>query len=152
MALTVEIPPEVHDVTHPLQNPTRSEGWRCAITPNPPRTTLQRSIGLLDRDDEDFRAGLQVALVAFHVSNDGRIGGGKDFFFSILVFHRQRLPINNGDNLFNVRVGHCALGPKIPWVVSFSGSAHCLSKDMYFECALAAVGFWHRRERLEHIS
>ena len=24
-------------------------------------------------------------------------------------FQRQRLPVNRGDNLFNVRIGHCAL-------------------------------------------
>src|SRR6266852_6787439 len=100
---------------------------RCySIPTDPPRATLQRSIRLLDRSDEDFRARLEIALVPLHVNNNGRIGGDKDFLFSVLVFQRQRLPINRGDNPFNVRVGHCAPGTKIPWVVSFSGSAHCL--------------------------
>ena len=37
-------------------------------------------------------------------------------------------------------------GLKIPWVVSFPGSAHGLRKDMYFECALAAICLRHRRD------
>src|SRR4051794_5383227 len=106
----------------------RSHRRRYSIPTDPPRTTLQRSIGLLDRGDEDFRARLEIVLVTLYVNNNGRIGGDKDFLFSVLVFQRQRLPINRGNNLFNVGVGHCALGPKIPWVVSFSSSAHCLRK------------------------
>src|SRR5262245_21543953 len=110
----------------------RSHRRRYSIPADPPCATLQRSIRLLDRGDEDFCARLQIALVSQHVNNNGRIGGDKDFLFSVLVFQRQRLPVNRGDNLFNVRVGHCALRPKIPWIVSFSGSAHGLRKDMYF--------------------
>src|SRR5262249_6326461 len=32
------------------------------------------------------------------------------------------------------------------WIVSFSGSAHSLRKDMYLQCALAAVSPRHRRD------
>src|SRR5580693_6703253 len=89
--------------------------WRrYSISANPPRATLQRSIRLLDRSDEDFRARLEIVIVAPHVSNNWRVGGDKDFLFSVLIFQRQRLSINRGDNLIDVRVGHCALGPKIP--------------------------------------
>jgi len=108
----------------------RSHRRRYSIPTDPPRATLQRSIGLLDRGDEDFRARLEIALVPLHVNNNGRTGGDKDFLFSVLVFQRQRLPINPSDSLFNVRVGHCAQGPKIPWVVSFSGSAHSLGQKI----------------------
>jgi hypothetical protein len=34
-----------------------------SIPTDPPRATLQRSIGLLDRSDEDFRARLEIALI-----------------------------------------------------------------------------------------
>src|SRR5262249_61916247 len=102
----------------------QSHRRRYSIPADSPRASLQRSIGLSDRGDEDFCARLKIALVSRHVNNNGRVGGGKDFLFSVLVFQRQRLPVNRSDNLFNVRVGHCALRPKIPWIVSFSGSAH----------------------------
>jgi hypothetical protein len=92
----------------------RSHRRRYSIPTDTPRATLQRPIGLLDRGDEDFRARLEIALVPLHVNNNGRVGGDKDFLFSVLVFQRQRLPINRGDNCSNVRVGHCALGPKTP--------------------------------------
>jgi hypothetical protein len=66
--------------------------WRrYAISANPPRATLQRSIGLLDRRDEDFRARLEIVIVAPHIGNDWRIGGHKDLLLSVLVFQRQRL-------------------------------------------------------------
>src|SRR5262249_17151844 len=110
----------------------RSHRRRYSVPANPPCATLQRSIRLLDRGDEDFSARLEIALVSRHVNNDGRVGRNKDSLFSVLVFQCQRLSVYRSDNLFNVRVGHCALRPKIPWVVSFSGSAHRLRKDMYF--------------------
>jgi hypothetical protein len=47
---------------------------------------LQRPIWLLDRSDEDFRAGLEIVIVTPHVSNNWRVGGDKDFLFSVLVF------------------------------------------------------------------
>ena len=68
-----------------------------------------------DHDDREiFRARLEIVIVAPHISNNWRVGGDKDSLFSVLVFQRQRLSINRRDNLINVRVGHCALGPKIP--------------------------------------
>ena len=102
----------------------RSHRRRYSIPTDPPRAALQRSIGLLDRGDEHFRTRLEIALVPLHVNNNGRIGGDKDFLFSVLVFQRQRWPINGGDDVFNVRIGHRALGSKIPWVMPFSGSTH----------------------------
>ena len=72
----------------------RSHRRRYSIPTDPPRATLQHSIGLLDRGDEDFRTRLEIALVPRHVNNNGRTGGDKDFLFSLLVFQRQRLPIN----------------------------------------------------------
>src|SRR5262245_17115784 len=64
----------------------RSHRRRYSIATDPPRATLQRSIGLLNRDDEDFCTRLEIALVPRHVNNNGRIGGDKDFLFSVLVF------------------------------------------------------------------
>src|SRR5262249_4233195 len=130
----------------------RSHGRRYSIPADSPRATLQRSIGLLNRDDEDFCTRLEIAPVPRHVNNDGRIGGGKDFFFSLFLFSRPRFsphPRVTPFNLLNVRVGHCARRLKIPWIVSFSGSAHGLGKDMYFQCALAAVSPRHRRDTHE---
>src|SRR5580700_6589003 len=87
--------------------------WRrYSISANPPRATLQRSMGLLDCSDEDFRASPEIVIVPPHVSNNWRVGGNEDFLFSVFVFQRQRLSINRRDNLINVRVGHCALRPK----------------------------------------
>src|SRR5262249_58860307 len=94
----------------------RSHRRRYSIAADPPRATLQRTIGLLDRGDEDFCARLEIALVSRHVNNDGRIGGGKDFFFSLLFFLRQRFPAHPNDNLFNVSVSLFVLGRKIPWI------------------------------------
>src|SRR2546423_139148 len=102
-----------HEVSTPSFCSWRSHRRRYSIPADPPRATLQRSIGLLDRGDEDFCARLQIALVPLHVNDDGRVGRDKDFLFSVLVFQRQRLPVNRSDNLFYVRVGHCALRPKI---------------------------------------
>src|SRR5262249_56757934 len=85
----------------------RSHRRRYTIPTDPPRATLQRSIGLLDRGDEHLRAKLEIALVTLHVSNNRRFGGDKGLLFSILVFQRQRLPIDRRDNLVDVRVGHC---------------------------------------------
>ena len=85
--------------------------WRrYSISANPPRATLQRSIGLLDRRDEDFRARLEIVIVPPHVGNDWRIDGDEDCLFSVLVFQRQRLSINRRDNLINVRVLIVLLG------------------------------------------
>src|SRR5262249_31284465 len=70
----------------------RSHRRRYSIATDSPRATLQRSIGLFNRDDEDFCTRLEIALVARHVNNNGRIGGDKDFLFSVLIFQRQRLP------------------------------------------------------------
>jgi hypothetical protein len=53
----------------------------------------------------------------------GVLAGTKIFLFSVLVFQRQRLSIYRGDNLFNVRVGHCALRPKIPRIGTFSAAS-----------------------------
>jgi hypothetical protein len=41
----------------------RSEGRCCAIAADAPRTTLERSVGLLDGDDEDLGAGLEICSV-----------------------------------------------------------------------------------------
>jgi hypothetical protein len=46
----------------------RSHRRRYSIPTDPPRATLQRSVGPLDRGDEDFRARLEVALVPLHIS------------------------------------------------------------------------------------
>src|SRR5262245_49601334 len=42
----------------------RSHRRRYPVPTDPPGATLQRSVGLLVRDDEDFRAGLEITLVA----------------------------------------------------------------------------------------
>ena len=47
----------------------RSHRRRYSIPTDPPRASLQRSVGLLDRGDEDFRARLEIAIVALHVSH-----------------------------------------------------------------------------------
>jgi len=65
-----------------------------AIAADPPGAALQSAIGLLDRDDEDLGARLDVALIARHVSHDRRIGGNGDLLFSVLVFQRQRPTID----------------------------------------------------------
>jgi hypothetical protein len=67
---------------------TRSHRRRHSVSTDPPCATLLRTIRLLDRNDEDFRANLEIALVPRGVSNDGRISGDKDFLFSVLVFYR----------------------------------------------------------------
>ena len=89
---------------------SRSHGRRHSIPTNPPRPTLQRSIRLLDRSDENSRAKLEIVIVARHVSNNWRVGGDKDFLFSVLVFQRQRLSINRGDNLINFALVIVLLG------------------------------------------
>jgi len=90
-----------------------------------------------------FAPGFEVGLVAWLINDNGRIGGHEDFLFSVLVFQRQRLPIDGGANLLDICIGHRALRPEIPRVVSFSGSAHCLGKDMHFERAHGAVRLRH---------
>src|SRR5262245_33422564 len=62
-----------------------------------PCAAFQRSIGLLGRDNEDLRASLKIIFVPLRVSNNGGIGGNRDFLFSILVFQRQRWALNRGD-------------------------------------------------------
>ena len=74
-----------HDVTHLVENPTRSEGWRRAITADTPCTTLERSVGLLDGNDKDWGAGLEICPVPHVVNDDGRIGRHKDFLFTVFV-------------------------------------------------------------------
>ena len=90
-----------HGVTHPVQNPTRSEGWRCAITADTPRTTLERSVGLLDGDDEDFSAGLEICSVPHLVNDDGCIGRHENFLFAIFVFQRQHPTVDGGADLLD---------------------------------------------------
>src|SRR5262245_58456238 len=58
--------------------------WRHSIETNPPCTTLQRSISLLGRDDENLHAGLEVTFIRRHVSDNGRICGDDNFLFSTL--------------------------------------------------------------------
>jgi hypothetical protein len=69
-----------------VPNPTLSEGRCCAIAADAPRTTLERSVGLLDGDDEDLGAGLEICSVPQFVNDDGRIGRHQDFLFTVLVF------------------------------------------------------------------
>src|SRR5262249_56976202 len=64
----------------------RSHRRRYSIPADSPRATLQRSIGLLNRDDEDFCTRLEIALVPRHVNNNRRIGGDKKIFFSLPLF------------------------------------------------------------------
>ena len=90
--------PDGRFLTATKDDNARSLRRRYSIPTDAPRATLQRSIGLFDRGDEDFGARLEIALVPLHVNNNGRTGGDKDFLFSVLVFQRQRLPINRGDN------------------------------------------------------
>jgi hypothetical protein len=42
-----------------LERQRQSEGWRRAITADTPRTTLERSIGLLNGNDETGAPGLR---------------------------------------------------------------------------------------------
>src|SRR5262249_8598618 len=86
----------------------RSHRWRYPIPTAPPRTTLQRPIGLLDGDDKDFRTRLEVVLVSIDVSNNGGVRRDKDFLFSVLVFHRQGSAVDGGANLLDISVGHRA--------------------------------------------
>src|SRR4029453_16671250 len=132
MALTVEIPPEGHDVTHPVQDPTRSEGWRCAITADTPRTTLERSVGLLDGDDEDFSAGLEICWVPPLEKDEGCFGRHQYFLFANFFFQRQHPAVDGGADLLDIRVRHRALRPGVPRVVSFSRSTHSRGKECHF--------------------
>ena len=66
----------------------RSHRRRDTIPTDPPRAALQRSVGLFGGQDEDFCSRLEIGLVARHVGDNGRIGGNKDFLFSVLVFQR----------------------------------------------------------------
>src|SRR5262245_8153171 len=122
---------------------TRSEGRRCAIAAHAPRTTLERSVGLFDSDDEDLGAGLEICPVPQLVNDDGRIRRHGDFLFAILVLQRQRSTVGGGADLLDIRVRHRAMRPEIPRVVSFSGPTHCLGKDVHLEGAQAAVGLRH---------
>jgi len=124
--------------------------WRCySIPADPPRTALQHSVGLFGCDDEDFCPRLEIGLVSRHVGDNGRIGGNKDFLFPVLVLQRQRWAVNRRDDLLNVRIGHRALGSKVPWLMSFAGSPHRFRKDVHFECGLAAVRPRHPRDTHE---
>jgi hypothetical protein len=60
----------------------RSHRRRHSIPTDPPRATLQRSVRLLDRGDEDFRTRREIALIPRHVNNNGRIWRGQKIFFS----------------------------------------------------------------------
>jgi hypothetical protein len=102
----------------------RSHRRSYSIPADPPRPALQRSIGLFGREDEDLCSRLEIGLVSRHVGYNGCIGGNKDFLFPVLVLQRQRRAVNRRDNLLNVRIGHGALGSKVPWVMSFAGSPH----------------------------
>src|SRR5262249_59565597 len=59
----------------------RSHRRRYTIPTAPPRTALQRSIGLFGGQDEDFCSRLEIGLVARHVGDKGRIGGEKNILF-----------------------------------------------------------------------
>src|SRR5262249_50761950 len=119
--------------TLPGDSCTWSERWRCAITADAPRTTLERSIRQFDRDDGDRGAGFEICLIPYVVNDDGRIGRHKNFLFAVFVFQCQRSTVDGGADLLDIRICHHALRPKIPRVVSFSGSAHCLGKDVHFQ-------------------
>jgi hypothetical protein len=75
-----------------LERQRQSEGWRRAITADTPRTTLERSIGLLNGNDEDWGAGLEICPVPHLINDDGRIGWDEDFLFAVFVFQRQDEP------------------------------------------------------------
>ena len=50
--------------TLPGDSCTRSERWRCAVTADAPRTTLKRSIGQFNSNDEDRSAGFKICLIS----------------------------------------------------------------------------------------
>jgi len=76
-------------------------------------------------------------------------GRGRKIFFSpSLYFSISVCPSTAGQFAQRSHWSLCFVA-KIPWIVSFSGSAHCLRKDMYFQCVLAAVSPPHRRDTNE---
>jgi hypothetical protein len=95
-----------------LERQRQSEGWRRAITADTPRTTLERSIGLLNGNDEDWGAGLEICPVPHLINDDGRIGWDEDFLFAVFVFQRQRPTVDGGADLLDICVRHRALRPE----------------------------------------
>jgi hypothetical protein len=88
--MTIQIPPDVSKhfgfeiksrhcrralIESDLVRSSASHRRRQSVAADAPGAALQHSIGLLDRDDEDFRARLDVVLVARHVSHDRRVSG-----------------------------------------------------------------------------
>src|SRR6516165_7756130 len=112
---------------------TWSERRRRAIAADTPCTALKCSVGLLDSDDEDRRAWLEICPISHVVRDNWRIDRHEDFLFAVFVFQRQRPTLDGGADLLDIRVRHHALRPEIPRVVSFSGSTHCLRKNVYFQ-------------------
>src|SRR5262249_11362068 len=124
--------------------PAHSHRRRHAVAADPPGAALQCSIGLLDHDDEDLSAWLDLTLVARHVSHDRRIGGDSDLLFPVFVFQRQRPTVDRTDDLLDIGIGHRALRLQIPRIMSLSGAAHRFRKDMHLDSVEAAVGLRHR--------
>src|SRR3981081_4149559 len=106
--------------------------------------SLQRPIGLLfGRNDEDLDPWLEVALVTGRKGDNRGIGRDDNLLLSILVFKRQRLPVDPRHSLFDVGVGHRALWPNIPRIVAFAGAAHRFREYEHLDRLLASVGLRH---------
>src|SRR5256886_3409629 len=70
----------------------RSHRRRYSIPTDPPRAALQRSIGLLDPGDENFRTRLEIALVPRHISHSARSAQWmKDMFEDLRALSHARV-------------------------------------------------------------
>src|SRR4051794_3308814 len=94
--------------SRPCAVPAVSDAWR-----------LQATVRLLLRSrDENLGARLHVILAAYDIGDNDRVGAHNQFLLAILVFDGQRRPIDPGNRLFDVAVGHFALWLEIPVVMA----------------------------------
>ena len=65
------------------------------------------------------------------------------FLFAVLVFERDLVAFYSLHHLRHGRVGRGAIGHEIPGLVTFTGTAQCLGKNVDLDRLLGAVGLRH---------
>ena len=116
--------------------------------PNIDAVGFQRTVGLLERaHDSDTRTGLELALIAHHISTGSTASGGTTIFFSpSLYLTITTLPIDAGDRLVDRAIGHRAVRPRVPRPMALAQPALRFGQNRHLDRALASIRLRHRAD------
>ena len=98
---------------------------------------------LLPAGDEHMRASLQIGFTASDKVDDFGVTRDDNGLLAILVFDLQRVPFDFLHLLRDGSIGHGAIRHQVPRIVSFTGTAQRLFKNVNFNRLLSPIRLRH---------